>query len=140
LLQINVEKKNISINPHYNGNIKVLADENMLNSIIRNLLNNAIKFSSEHTVIDVFIKDMGPTCQLEIKDHGTGISSENIEKIFKGFSESNIETAKGKGTGLGLVLCKEFVEKNGGRIWVESTVGQGSTFIFTLQKTENPLQ
>jgi len=134
LLKINAEKKNIQIQYPLNGAKLVLADENMLNSIIRNLLNNAIKFSDENTKIEVSLKDVGSYCQVEIKDQGIGISKENIDSIFKGFSKSNIDSAKSRGTGLGLVLCKEFVEKNGGEIWVESTIGEGSSFIFTLKK------
>ncbi len=136
LLKINAEKKNISIIYPIYGVMFVNADENMLNSIIRNLLNNAIKFSDENSEIEVSLKDKDPFCQIEIKDQGIGISVENIDSIFKGFSKSNIDSAKSKGTGLGLVLCKEFVEKNGGEIWVESTLGKGSSFFFTLNKID----
>ncbi len=134
LLKINAEKKSIALKKNFNGDFRVLADENMLNSIIRNLLNNAIKFSEEDSEISVNVKEQDEKYLVEVKDRGIGIPSENIETIFRGLSKSTINNAKGKGSGLGLILCNEFVEKNGGKIWVESELGKGSSFFFTLKK------
>ena len=134
LLKINAEKKHISLVKNFNGNFNVLADENMLNSIVRNLLNNAIKFSDEKTEIKISVEDIGDEYKVEVKDEGIGIPTENIDTIFRGLSKSSIDNAKGKGSGLGLILCNEFVEKNGGEIWVESEIGKGSSFFFTLNK------
>lgn len=133
LLKINAEKKSIFIEKNLNGNVSVLADENMLNSIIRNLLNNAIKFSGEKSTISVNIFSKDDICQVEIHDQGIGIPPENISTIFTGMSKSTLDNAKGKGSGLGLILCKEFIEKNGGVLWVESKLGEGSSFFFTLK-------
>jgi ligand-binding sensor domain-containing protein/signal transduction histidine kinase len=134
LLQINAEKKRISIVYNYEGDAMVMADENMLNCIIRNLLNNAIKFSDEGTLIEINLYDEGNLYKIEVKDHGHGISPENISNIFKGLSRTSINKVKGKGSGLGLILCKEFVEKNNGKIWVESEIDKGSSFFFTIEK------
>lgn len=134
LLKINAEKKNILLTKNIHGDSRVLADENMLNSIVRNLLNNAIKFSAENTEIKVNISNSSDSCLVEVKDQGIGIPEENLSTIFTGFSKSTIDNAKGKGSGLGLILCKEFVEKNNGKIWVESKQGEGSSFFFTLKR------
>lgn len=135
LLTINAEKKNISIVKNFDTEVRVSADENMVNSIIRNLLNNAIKFSGDGAEIFVNVADDKDMCTIEVKDNGVGIPAENLDTIFKGISKSTINNSKGKGTGLGLILCNEFVLKNDGEIWVESEVGKGSSFFFTLNKT-----
>jgi ligand-binding sensor domain-containing protein/signal transduction histidine kinase len=134
LLQINAEKKMISIEGSFKSDIQVFADENMLNSIIRNLLNNAIKFSPANSKIEITLTDETEFYKVQVKDQGPGIPPENLVTIFSGFSKTSMNNAKGKGSGLGLILCKEFVEKNNGKIWVESEVGKGSTFYFTVQK------
>ena len=137
LLKINAEKKEISIIHKFDGAVYVLADENMLNSTIRNLLNNAIKFSTDKSKIIIHTVDSDEFCTIEVKDFGSGIHVENLKNIFSGFSDSSINNAKGKGSGLGLILCKEFVEKNGGKIWAESQLGEGSSFFFTVVKAGN---
>ncbi len=134
LLKINAEKKNITIKKNFNGDYHVLADENMLNSIIRNLINNAIKFSEEKTEISVNVEEQDKNYLVEIRDQGIGIHEENLKTIFRGLTKSTMDNSKGKGSGLGLILCNEFVEKNGGTIWVESELGKGSSFFFTLNK------
>jgi ligand-binding sensor domain-containing protein/signal transduction histidine kinase len=134
LLKINAEEKNISLKFEMTENIQVLADENMLNCIIRNLINNAIKFSHENSEVHINIFNEKEICKVEVKDQGIGLSSEHVYSIFKGFSKSSFDSVKGRGTGLGLVLCKEFVDKNGGEIWVESEIGKGSSFFFTVNK------
>ncbi|MDH5474826.1 MAG: tetratricopeptide repeat-containing sensor histidine kinase [Cyclobacteriaceae bacterium] len=114
---------------------KVLVDFNMLRLVIRNLVNNAIKFTNKEGKVEILSEDMGEYVCISIKDDGVGISKENLPKIFSSstsFTTSGTELEKG--TGIGLLLCKEFVEMNGGKIWVESDEGNGSTFKFTLKK------
>ena len=114
---------------------KVYADINMLKLVIRNLINNAIKFTKQKGKIEILAEEMGEFVCVSVKDNGVGISEENLKKIFD--SENSFTTPgteMEKGTGLGLSLCKEFVEMNGGKIWVESQEGMGSTFKFTLKK------
>jgi signal transduction histidine kinase len=112
----------------------VKSDENMFNSIIRNLVNNAIKFSPENSMVSVHAVDSGEMVTIEVKDQGSGIPEANLSGIFSGFSSKSLENAKGKGSGLGLILCREFVEANHGKIWVQSEEGKGSSFYFTLNK------
>ena len=97
------------------------------------MLTNAIKFTYPNGQIIVSTKPQGDFLAISISDSGVGIDSQNLEKIFRIDSKfSKIGTDNEKGSGLGLVLCKEFVEKLGGQIWVTSELGQGTTFTFTL--------
>ncbi len=111
-------------------------DLNMINLVFRNLILNAIKFSESGGTIDVSAKDQNDFYVIAVKDHGVGIRQE-VQKILfdKTSGYSTRGTANEKGTGLGLILCKEFVEKNGGQIWLESEEGKGSTFYFTIKKS-----
>ncbi len=112
--------------------LKVIADIDHLHFILRNLLNNAIKFTQNGKII-LSAGVNGSKVQISVKDTGVGMHPDFIPHIFDvGYKSSTKGTAGEKGTGLGLPLCKEFVEKNGGEIWVESTPNQGSTFFFTL--------
>ncbi|MFN7792241.1 MAG: sensor histidine kinase, partial [Cyclobacteriaceae bacterium] len=112
-----------------------LGDSNMINLVVRNLLTNAIKFSEAGDLIEVDAKLDGENYIVSVKDYGVGISPE-VQKILfeKTSGYSTRGTANEKGTGLGLILCKEFVERNGGKIWLESELGKGSTFFFTIKK------
>jgi len=129
--------KSIKLTTQIPSTIFVVADKDMLSTIIRNLISNAIKFTPKGGEIEIktnFItSDNQKFVEIIIKDSGVGISKEIQTKLFD-ISE-NIST-KGTdneaGTGLGLILCKEFVEKHGGAIWVESEEGKGSEFKFTL--------
>ena len=113
----------------------VSADINMLKLIIRNLVNNAIKFTKNKGTVEVLSEDMGDFVCIAVKDNGIGISEQNLKKLFdRESSFTTLGTELEKGTGLGLNLCKEFVELHGGKIWVESEEGKGSTFKFTLKK------
>ncbi len=137
LLRINSDKKKIEIINDVKNDTYILADENMINSIIRNLLNNAIKFSSDGSKIKVSCEDLGSKYQFAVKDEGIGIKPEYIDTLFDfGFSKTRISKSNERGSGLGLILCKEFVEKNNGEIKVESEKGKGSTFYFTVQKAD----
>jgi len=105
----------------------------MVNTILRNLVSNAINFTQAKGTVIVEAKNNGEEVFISVTDSGIGISEENINKLLqidKKHIEPNINGEKG--TGLGLILCKEFVEKHDGKIWVESQEGEGSKFIFTL--------
>jgi signal transduction histidine kinase len=110
-------------------------DMNMVNLVVRNLVLNGIKFTDNGGSIEVSARADGNELVVSVKDTGIGISDE-IQKILfdKTAGYTTRGTANEKGTGLGLILCKEFVEKNGGRIWLDSEVGRGSTFYFTVKK------
>jgi len=126
-------KKNITLEVSENEEIVVCADVNMFSTVFRNLVANAIKFSHEDGIISISVKKEDNFCRITVKDNGVGISIENIDKIFRIDSNHTTPGTKGeKGTGLGLILCKEFVEKQGGQIRVESEEGKGSRFSFTL--------
>jgi len=151
LIQQNIElskptadKKQIILIQEITGSATAYADKNMINLVIRNLISNAIKFTDEGGIIRLKCFDKNRSeVAISISDTGIGISSENIEKLFRideYFSTSG--TAGEGGTGLGLIICREFVEKNKGIITVESELEVGTTFIFTLpckRMTENIL-
>jgi len=129
------EKKNISIINKVEKESSVLADSEMLRSVIQNLLTNAIKFTKAGGEIIISSNEKDILTEVSVQDSGIGIGKEKLNKLFT-FETfySTVGTAGEKGTGLGLSLCKEFVEKNGGKIQVESEVGKGSKFLFTLRK------
>ncbi|HEY8511222.1 MAG TPA: tetratricopeptide repeat-containing sensor histidine kinase [Cyclobacteriaceae bacterium] len=111
------------------------ADSNTINLVIRNLITNAIKFTNDGGTVIIDAKDEGGHWLVSVQDNGIGISPEVQQMLFDKTSPYTTRgTANEKGTGLGLILCKEFVEKNGGKIWVESTLGKGSTFWVTIPK------
>ncbi len=115
------------------NDLRVITDENMLRSCLRNLITNAIKFTPKNGMIVVIARKEASQIVIGVEDNGIGMLPEAIEKLFRiETSGSTRGTENEYGTGLGLILCKEFVEKLGGRIWVESEVGKGSRFYFTL--------
>jgi signal transduction histidine kinase len=135
LLRNQYELKNIELNIEIDDDLMVLADTNMLNTVMRNLISNAIKYTNKAGMINVSGSERDKYIEIVIRDNGVGIQQETIDKLFKiEHKVSSPGTSNERGTGLGLILCKEFVEKNGGRIWLESEVGKGSTFYFTLPK------
>ncbi len=138
LLHNNYEKKSINLNNRVKNNVIVWADKDMLETILRNILSNAIKFTPINGEIFIDSIDIGSMIQVSIKDTGIGIPKEDINNLFaldKSVSRSG--TIGESGTGLGLLICKDFVEKNGGKIWVKSESKKGSTFYFTLLKPDN---
>jgi signal transduction histidine kinase len=112
----------------------VYADKSMIEIVLQNLITNAVKFSKVGDIITVSNRDHNGKSLICIEDTGVGISKENLNKIFKGNNFTTIGTKNEKGTGLGLTICKELVELNKGRIWVESTQNVGSKFYVELPK------
>jgi len=113
------------------------ADSNTINLVIRNLMTNAIKFTNDGGQVMIAAEAKGHEWEVSVKDNGVGMNAEVMSILFdKTAPYTTRGTANEKGTGLGLILCKEFIEKNGGRIWVESKEGEGSTFYFTLPKAD----
>ena len=113
--------------------LMVRADEDMLKTILRNLLGNAIKFSNPGGQVTISGEEKGGEIHISVADKGIGISKEDLPRLFDENTKRSKEgTQNEKGTGLGLVLCREFVEKHGGKIWVESEPGKGSVFTFSL--------
>ena len=134
LISSKLQSKNIAIEVNLPERIEVMADENMVYTIIRNLITNAVKFSKENGTIRVYTVINKPFCSICIADDGVGISSDNLDKLFRIDKHlSTLGTHNEKGSGLGLILCKEFAEKNGGDISVESEPGKGSTFTLILK-------
>ncbi|MFW5656337.1 MAG: response regulator [Bacteroidota bacterium] len=134
LLQKVAERKNITVENLATSGTKVIADRNMVSTVIRNLLANAIKFTKKGSiVVDMAEKDT--EVLVSVKDTGVGMSDKAVDQIFQ--MDKNIST-KGtnneSGSGLGLILCREFLERHGKNIWVETKPDHGSTFYFTLDK------
>ncbi len=134
--------KNIKIVNHIKLNCEAYFDSKMIKLVIRNLITNAIKFSYNDSEIHITCNcnasmNNNPAVEIEVKDFGIGIEQKNISKLFK-LDEHYIAlgTANEKGTGLGLLLCKEFIQKHKGSIWVDSTLGNGSSFKFLIPKFE----
>jgi signal transduction histidine kinase/streptogramin lyase len=130
--------KNVDIQYVLKENISVYVDVNMVKTILRNLISNAVKFSHENGLVTLDAVKNHNTATITITDNGIGIAKENLVKLFDLTQKFSLAgTAQEKGTGLGLIICKEFVEKHGGQIWAESNPdshdgGNGSTFKFTL--------
>ncbi len=133
LLTSQAERKKITILNQTTPDALAFADADMVQLILRNLVSNAIKFCNENdtVTIETAITDID-TVKVIVRDTGVGISPEKQEKLFGVKSVTTLGTAKERGSGLGLAMCRDFVELNHGHIWVESVLGEGSTFIFTL--------
>lgn len=133
LVSGNAFTKNIILEENLSYNGFVMADEKLLHTVLRNLITNAIKFTNENGKVSITDEVDESFLKIKISDTGTGISPENLTKIFRIDSKfTKIGTNNEKGSGLGLILCKEFTELQGGNISVESELGKGSTFIFSL--------
>ncbi len=132
--QITVARiKGIEISFKETKSIEVYADENMIKTVLRNLISNAIKYTNQNGKIDVAVKKNTSEVLITVSDNGIGMDEDILSNIWQ-FSpeQKRLGTAGEFGTGFGLSICKEFVEKNGGKIWVESTYGMGSRFTFTI--------
>jgi signal transduction histidine kinase len=125
--------KQIRLNHHIKSDLNVCADIQMVKTILRNLISNAIKFTNKYGEITISAFESNHFIEIAVRDNGTGISIEAQAELFKITTPHSTKgTGNELGTGLGLILCKEFVEMHGGNIWVESEPGKGSTFKFTL--------
>jgi signal transduction histidine kinase len=110
----------------------IYADADLLGCVIRNLLSNAIKYTPAGGSIGVFCRVVDGVIEVEVRDSGTGIVYKDVENVFSDAIVSRDGLLQEKGSGIGLKLCKEFVELNGGRIWAQSFPGVGSSFFFSV--------
>ncbi len=132
-MQATAERKEITIDLQMDGEVMVFADRNMVSIILTNLITNAIKFTPRGGEIWISSKLDGGSVEVSVRDSGIGLSAGDLALLFRlDVDHKIIGGSEEKGTGIGLILCHEFVAKNGGRIWAESHLGQGSTFHFTL--------
>lgn len=137
LFSRNAERKNIKLVNCIPESTIVFADKEMVNGVIRNLVSNAIKFTPAEGSITIETAEVGEFLEVKVCDTGVGISQADIEKLFKiDVHHTTKGTENEMGTGVGLILCKELVEKNGGSIWVTSEANVGTNFIFTLPKAK----
>jgi len=133
LYKNNIDEKNITLAIDVPAGIKILADLNMLETVLRNLLSNSIKFTGKGGGIMVSAKEDIDFVTISVSDTGVGISPDKIEKLFQiGQNISTLGTQNEKGSGLGLILCKEFIELNKGKLSITSKLGSGSQFKFTI--------
>lgn len=133
LLKAQAQAKHITLVNDSAGAWPVHAHKNSINTVVRNLISNAIKFTPDGGQITAHVKRDNGHVVVSIADNGVGMSAEVMQKLFRIEAKHSTKgTADEKGTGLGLILCREFVEKNGGKIWVESEEGKGSVFSFSV--------
>ena len=145
LLQMNAKRKNINLINELSTTHNIIADYDMIMAILRNLISNAIKFSNSNNFIRVSAKENNEYTEISVMDNGVGISKEDINRLFRiDVHHSTTGTSEEQGSGLGLILCKEFVESHKGQIWVESEMENlpagkagGSIFKFTISKNIN---
>ncbi len=138
LVKLSAEKKNISLVVDIKDEICAFADREMVSTVLRNLLTNAVKFTEAGKKVRIEVEETEALNRVSIIDEGVGIPAADLDRLFR--IEDKIKTdgtAGEKGTGLGLIICKEFVEINGGSIEVSSEPGSGSTFTFTIARSEN---
>jgi signal transduction histidine kinase len=127
------DQKNIRIEFNFDDDLSLFADPLMIETVLRNLINNAIKFTPENGLIEITANQIEDQISICVKDSGIGISKEDTMNLFR--IDSTVKrkgTNNEDGSGLGLILCKEFVDKNNGTIWVNSTPDEGSSFFFTV--------
>lgn len=130
--------KNITIRLIGTSEVEAFVDVNMFKTILRNLISNAMKYTHQDGEIGVAVEQNTMNVEVSVADNGVGMTEETRNKLFEiDTSITTTGTANEKGSGLGLVLCKEFVETHGGEIWVESELGKGSKFIFSLPRIDN---
>jgi signal transduction histidine kinase len=140
VFEIPAAEKNIVLQNEASDQVLAYGYADQIDSVLRNLINNAIKFTHSEGIIVVAAHQQAHEILVSVRDTGVGIPSDKINQIFTNHSKiSSLGTAKEIGSGLGLMLCRDFVENNGGKIWVESQAGIGTTFFFTLPIFENNL-
>lgn len=138
LLAQHAERKQITLVNNVDKSFRCFADKNMISTVFRNLISNAIKFTKPEGKITVSSKEEGNLYKFCVCDNGIGMPQQTLSELFKLNNKTQREgTSNESGTGLGLLLCKEFTEKNKGNISVESKVNEGSTFCITLPKADN---
>lgn len=130
-------KKNISLNYNIPSQLIVIADVDMLQLVVRNLISNAVKFTRQNGYVNVEAELLSNECKITVSDNGKGISQDKQESIFSIKTDPEFGTDNEKGVGLGLVLCKEFIERQGGRIDFESSLGSGSSFFIFIPLGKN---
>ncbi len=136
VLESFAKDKQITLSVEIPEDLMGFADEDMLKTIIRNLVSNAIKFTEQGGAVTISAKITGKWVGITVSDTGVGIKEEALNTLFRLDTNCSTQgTAQEKGTGLGLILCKEFVEKQGGKLWAASEVGKGCRFTFTLPIT-----
>ncbi len=134
-------RKNIEIAANIPTGVMIFADENMVRLVLRNLMANALKFTHPGGRVEVLASGNEVETVITVQDNGVGLSRENLDKVFRiDYSLKTKGTAKESGSGLGLILCQEFIQKNQGRIWATSTPGKGSAFSFSLPSKKPDLQ
>ena len=133
LLNASALKKSITLSTNLATGCKIFADKEMISSVLRNLISNAIKFTHPKGKVSVNASCKDNEVRVEVKDSGVGIKPEVMAGLFRiGRNISTPGTQNEEGTGLGLILCMEFISRHNGRLWAESVTGKGSRFIFTL--------
>jgi signal transduction histidine kinase len=135
LYQVNAARKKINLINGIENQYNINADKFMIDTVLRNLVSNSIKFTNQGGEIKILseLQTSKNMLQISVEDNGIGMKEEIISKLFKIDEHVTTKgTDKEKGTGLGLILCKEFIEKHGGAIWAESSVGKGSKFKFII--------
>lgn len=134
IINISAKQKNIIIDNQISEDINVLVDKNCIKTVIRNLLSNAVKYSNEGDIVYIRSTLQEDFVQVDVVDMGVGVLEENLSKLFLVSSniESTIGTKDETGTGLGLIVCKEFIDMHGGQIFVKGNTPKGSIFSFTI--------
>ncbi|MBW6536417.1 MAG: hypothetical protein K0B11_15515 [Mariniphaga sp.] len=130
-------QKKISISEHFADKIDALFDKEMINTVIRNILNNAIKFTHPGGKVNILAENINGEVKISISDTGIGLSEKDLLHLFELEKMNRAGTEGEKGTGLGLIISKEFIEKNNGKIWATNNSPQGTIFHFTLPKLKN---
>lgn len=137
LLKENAEVKVISLSMEFDDTLVTYADRNMVSTILRNLVTNAIKFSEKDNIVKILATKNTDGIVVTVCDNGIGMSQEELDSLFRiDVHHTTLGTDGEEGTGVGLILCKELVQNNGGKIWAESELGKGSKFIFTLPSSK----
>ena len=133
LFEDRAREKNITLEPDIDENSMIKADYNMINTVMRNLVSNAVKFTQPGGKVKIFSERQNGKYSIYVSDTGVGIDNNDIDKLFRiDESHSTLGTDNEEGTGLGLILCKEFIDKHHGRIDIQSKMGEGTTFVVTL--------
>jgi len=132
LLGSQAKKKKLDLINNIPEDFVIEADEDMVHLVIRNLISNAIKFSLDNGIIEITVKEKDAITEISVKDNGVGIPEANLKHLFALDSITTVGTANEKGTGLGLMISKNFISAHGGTIWLDSKENQGSTFTFTI--------